>query len=75
MSSPFQKTFNSKSPLKEHRKIQRQINRAKRNWDGPGDFYEEHAHLYEAKTQAEAAHNNKRTEEGKADDIKTKKAT
>tara|TARA_R100000742_G_C4260806_1_gene78603 strand:+ start:301 stop:945 length:645 start_codon:yes stop_codon:yes gene_type:complete len=64
MSSPFQKSFNSKSPLKGHRKIQRQINRAKRNWDGPGDFYEEHADLYEAKTKAEAAHSNARTEEG-----------
>ncbi len=64
MSSPFQKSFNSKSPLKGHRKIQRQINRAKRNWDGPGDFYEEHANLYEAKTRAEAAHSNARTEEG-----------
>tara|TARA_R100001015_G_C4588304_1_gene144046 strand:+ start:444 stop:1058 length:615 start_codon:yes stop_codon:yes gene_type:complete len=66
MSSPFNKSFNSKSPLKGHRKIQRQINRAKRNWDGPGDFYEEHASLYEAKTRAEAAHSNARTEESDA---------
>ena len=64
MSSPFNKSFNSKSPLKEHRKIQRQINRARRKDGGDPDFYEKYAHLYEAKTKAEAAHNNERTEEG-----------
>ena len=31
MSSPFNKSFNSKSPLKEHRKIQRKINILKNN--------------------------------------------
>tara|TARA_R100001443_G_scaffold2786_1_gene9187 strand:+ start:339 stop:953 length:615 start_codon:yes stop_codon:yes gene_type:complete len=66
MSSPFQKNFNSKSPLKGHRKIQRQINKAKRRYGNDADFYETYAHLYEARTKAEEAHSNNRTEEGDA---------
>ncbi len=75
MSSPFQKSFNRKSPLKDHKKIQRQINilrnkprKAERKGlssEGQGGIdYEAIARLEAQLAEAKAAHSNTRTEEG-----------
>ena len=51
--------MNMNSPLNKHDEIQAEIDAAKAKWDKEkpeGDFYETYAHLYEAKTKAEAAH-------------------
>ena len=70
MNSPFHKAFNSKSPLKEHKKIRRQINAARRKFNkdpnnkyASGDFEEIHADLYAKETAAKKAHDTNRTEE------------
>ena len=74
MSSPFQRAFSSKSPLNEHKKIQRQINmlrkkpeRAERKGlssEGQGGIDFEKISQLEAKlADAKAAHNKNRTEE------------
>ena len=75
MSSPFNKSFNSKSPLKEHRKIQRKINILKNNpkraerkelssESGGGIDHEAISKLEAQLAEAKAAHSNNRTEEG-----------
>tara|TARA_R100000742_G_C4263580_1_gene81434 strand:- start:57 stop:722 length:666 start_codon:yes stop_codon:yes gene_type:complete len=70
MSSPFQRAFSSKSPLNEHKKIRRQINKKRKEFNkdpnnayGPS-FEEINADLYAKETAAKKAHNNERTEEG-----------
>ena len=52
MSSPFQRAFSSKSPLNEHKKIRRQINKKRKEFNkdpnnayGPS-FEEINADLY-----------------------------
>jgi len=75
MSSPFQKSFNSKSPLKGHKKIQRQINILRNNpkkaerkglssESGGGIDYEAISRLEAQLAEAKAAHSDTRTEEG-----------
>ena len=75
MSSPFNKSFNSKSPLKGHKKIQRQINILRNNPEraerkglssesGGGIDHEAISKLEAQLAEAKAAHSNNRTEEG-----------
>jgi hypothetical protein len=74
MSSPFQRAFSSKSPLNEHKKIQRQINMLRKNperaerkglsSEGQGGIDFEKISQLEAKlADAKEAHNKNRTEE------------
>ena len=74
MSSPFQRAFSSKSPLNEHKKIQRQLKILKKNprkaermglsSEGQGGTdYEAIEQLEAQLAAAEAAHNKPRTEE------------
>ena len=73
MSSPFQRAFSSKSPLNEHKKIQRQLKILKKNprkaermglsSEGQGGTdYEAIEQLEAQLAAAEAAHNKPRTE-------------
>ena len=77
MSSPFQKAFSAKSPLGNHRKIQRKIDmlrnkpeRAEKKGlsseSGGGIDYEAIAKLESQLPAAKASHNQSRTEEGDA---------
>ena len=77
MSSPFQRAFSSKSPLNEHKKIQRQINMLRNNpgkaerkglsSEGQGGIdYEKISQLEAKLPAAKEAHNKNRTEEESA---------
>jgi len=75
MSSPFQKAFSAKSPLGNHRKIQRKIDMLRNNPEkaerkglssesGGGIDYEAISKLESQLAEAKASHNQSRTEEG-----------
>tara|TARA_R100001163_G_scaffold64161_3_gene57749 strand:- start:21 stop:701 length:681 start_codon:yes stop_codon:yes gene_type:complete len=77
MSSPFQKAFSAKSPLGNHKKIQRKIDMLRKNPEkaerkglssesGGGIDYEAIAKLESQLAEAKASHNQTRTEEGDA---------
>tara|TARA_R110000737_G_scaffold253339_1_gene262750 strand:+ start:35 stop:700 length:666 start_codon:yes stop_codon:yes gene_type:complete len=71
MNSPFNKSFISKSPLRRHKGLQRQLKRAKKGKIGAegqgGVDYELVEDLQKQIQEAKAAHNtNQRTEEGDA---------
>jgi len=77
MSSPFQKAFSAKSPLGNHRKIQRKIDMLRNNPEkaerkglssesGGGIDYEAISKLESQLAEAKASHNQSRTEEGDA---------
>ena len=77
MSSPFQKAFSAKSPLGNHKKIQRKIDMLRNkpgkaekkglsSESGGGIDYEAIAKLESQLPAAKASHNQSRTEEGDA---------
>jgi len=77
MSSPFQKAFSAKSPLGNHKKIQRKIDMLRNkpgkaekkglsSESGGGIDYEAIAKLESQLPEAKASHNQSRTEEGDA---------
>ena len=57
MSSPFQKAFSAKSPLPNHGKIQKKLDRLNKKY-GDTDFYEREdvQNLIKKKTAAKEAH-------------------